>query len=89
MDSSDLARIFGVVEAFVPSFLDAFEGGEGMSDKVLYTIQCKKEGGKRWLSGHCWLPRQKPTPSFAVAQKAFDEASRRFPKAEYRIREVK
>jgi hypothetical protein len=60
-----------------------------MSEKVLYTLQCKKEGGKKWLLAHCWLPRQKSTPSFAVAQKAFDEASRRFPKAEYRIIEVK
>jgi hypothetical protein len=60
-----------------------------MSDKVLYTIQCKsEETGKRWVSAHYWLPKQKPTPSFAVAQKAFDEASRWFPKAEYRIREV-
>jgi hypothetical protein len=60
-----------------------------MSDKVLYTIQCKsKKTGKRWVSAHCWLPRQKPTPSFAVAQKAFDMASRKFPEVEYRIREV-
>ena len=59
-----------------------------MTNKVLYTLQVKKEGGKRWLSAHCWLPNQKPTPSFAVAQKAFDEASRHFPKAEYRIREA-
>ena len=50
-----------------------------MSDKVLYTIQCKKQGGKQWVSAHCWLPRQKPTASFAVAQKAFDEASRLVP----------
>lgn len=60
-----------------------------MSDKVKYTIQVKKEGGKRWISAHYWLPIQKPTTDFAVAQKAFDEASRWFPKAEYRIREVK
>ena len=50
-----------------------------MTNKVLYTLQVKKEGGKRWLSAHCWLPRQKPTPSFAVAQKAYDEASAWFP----------
>ena len=60
-----------------------------MSDKMLYTVQCKKQGSKNWVSAHCWLPGQKPTASFAVAQKAFDEASRQFPKAEYRITEIK
>ena len=35
-------------------------GRHRMSDKVLYTIQCKSEKtGKRSVSAHCWLPRQR------------------------------
>ncbi len=95
LDFDGDGRLFGIeflnASKHLPRFLLDAEPSEQkeMSNKVLYTIQCKKQDGKRWLSARFWLPDQKPTHSWAVAQKAMDEAYSQFPNAKYRIREAK